>query len=93
MTPEEVPTELVELADLALAEVCMHSGEDRCVCPTDEHIRLILSVTIPYATPILIAGAIPPLAEWLRTEENNPKAADSLDALTSFLLRTLREQE
>lgn len=51
MTPEEVPDELVEAADLALATGCTENenehGAEECICPSDYVIRTILAAALP----------------------------------------------
>lgn len=51
MDADQIPAELVEAADLALAGSCVEvevtTGVTKCVCPTDEQIRTILAAVLP----------------------------------------------
>lgn len=74
--------ELVEMADLALADRCKENGpDDRCDCPTDEQIRVIISAalnaaadalpesTAPLGGPLAISPAVHArFQEWLRAQ-------------------------
>jgi hypothetical protein len=76
--PEEVPSELVEQADLALAAVCneneIEHGAEECICPSDDQIRTILAAVLPDRDELTRAKLMAEL-EWLidaRAEYGRP---------------------
>lgn len=48
MKPADVSTGLVEVAELALATKCIEARDagERCDCPTDDQIRIIIAAVL-----------------------------------------------
>lgn len=49
MRPEDVPEEVFDAAELALADACEEKHPSACGCPKDEEIRIILAGALSVA--------------------------------------------
>jgi hypothetical protein len=90
MSPQQVPAEWVDAAELALADRCNdehEGGRDWCGCPDEGDVRLVLAAVLPLAQAAAQQELITDLLEremWpMRHENDYPTGAVPKSALLS----------
>jgi hypothetical protein len=74
MSPQQVPAEWVDAAELALADRCNSEhkgGRDWCGCPDEGDVRLVLAAVLPLAQAAALEDLEVPLEEDYETRARN----------------------
>lgn len=79
MNPEDIPSELVLIADDALMAACDEDEDSECACPTDEQIRVTLAAVLPETQARALDDALPII------EVSGPFAYAAVEALAARL--------